>query len=137
MYYSATLTFLYRADLHLFVARWLDEPAPSLLHAEYAALLNAGEQHSTPRWLIDVRRRPTPSPDVARWVSQEWLPQIVTALAPQRPRLAYLVSPSREEALRTDPALQASVQAAYATDRGYDLGTFGDEGSAMQWLQAR
>lgn len=136
MYSSPSLALLYRPDLDVLTARWMAEPEPNVVRTEYAAVLDAGRQHGTVRWLVDVRRRPLPDPALAQWVTDTWLPHVATTLAPQRPRLAYLISPAREEALHTNPALQSSLQAALA-NRAYDLATFGDEGVAVQWLLAR
>ncbi|MBO0360097.1 hypothetical protein J0X19_19205 [Hymenobacter sp. BT186] len=137
MYATATLTLDYRADLALLMARWLAEPSARAQHeAEYTTLLQYGQQHHTSRWLLDVRRRPQPCPLMAAWIVQEWLPQVVAALAPQRLRLAYLISPARGEAVQQDTALHATVQTATQPTQPYDLMVFGDEGLAMRWLLA-
>ncbi|UYZ65099.1 hypothetical protein [Hymenobacter weizhouensis] len=130
----APLLIQYRSDLHLLIGRWLDTATSEHLQAGYRSLLEAAQQHGSHRWLIDVRRRPIPTPEQARWITHEWLPQLAAAVAPQRLRLAYLLSPAYEQSLSSNPAIQPSVQAAFAPDRPYDLSTFIDEGTAMAWL---
>lgn len=137
MYSSTTLTIHYRADLDMLTVRWLAEFVSDRFQNEYETILTEAQQHKTPRWLMDVRRRSYPPPDMADWTANVWLPRVVTALAPQRPRLAYLISPSREESLRLNATLRASMEAAMAPDRGYDVNTFINEGEATQWLLAK
>lgn len=136
MYSSSTLVIQYRPDLDILTVRWLAELLTDRFQQEYNTILQEAQIYDTPRWLIDVRRRPHPAPDMADWAANVWLPQVVTALAPRRPRLAYLISPSREQSLKASPALQASVQAASSPERGYDVAIFNNEGEANNWLLA-
>lgn len=133
---TSPLLLQYRPDLHLLVGRWQDGLTTAHLQAGYQDLLRAGQQYGAYRWLIDVRRRPIPTPEQARWITHEWLPEAAAASAPQRLRLAYLLSPTYEHNLRNDPAVQSSVQAISAPNLPYTLKTFTDEGTAMQWLVA-
>lgn len=130
----ASVALQYRPDLRLLVARWLDESDPARLPNEYAAILAGVREHAAGRLLLDLRRRSTPNPEGAAWVVAAWLPQLVAALAPQRPRLAYLVSPLRAQALRDNDSLRATAQTATSRQHGYDLALFDDEGAALRWL---
>ncbi|MBF9141153.1 hypothetical protein [Hymenobacter properus] len=131
---SSTVQFAYRPDLDLFTARWLSLTSGSTERGEYEALLRAPEALGTPHWLLDVRRRPTTTPEAARWVTTDWLPRAAALLRPARLRLAFLVPPVRAENLRADPALHAIMSAAYAPGHPFDLRTFTDEGAAVAWL---
>ncbi|QNH62683.1 hypothetical protein [Hymenobacter sediminicola] len=136
MYSSSTLNIQFRPDLDLLTVRWLDALHPDLFQQDYHTILAESRSNNTARWLVDVRRRPHPTPEMADWAANVWLPEVVAALAPVRPRLAYLISPSREEALKASPSLQQSVQAAISPTRGYDVAIFNDEGLATEWLLA-
>ncbi|TGE18953.1 STAS/SEC14 domain-containing protein [Hymenobacter elongatus] len=136
MYSSPSLNIQYRPDLDMLAVRWLDALQPGQFEQDYRTIITEGLTHGTPRWLVDVRRRPHPTPSMAEWAANVWLPEVVAALAPRRPRLAYLISPSREEALQASPTLQASMQAASDPHRGYDVAIFNNEGEATQWLLA-
>lgn len=136
MYSSPTLDIQYRTDLDILTVRWLSELRSDQFQQDYTTILQEAQAYETPRWLIDVRRRPHPAPDMADWAANVWLPQVVSTLAPRRPRLAYLISPSREESLKASPGLQASVQAASSPERGYDVAIFNNEGEANDWLLA-
>jgi hypothetical protein len=58
----------------------------------------------------------------------------MTAAAPQRPRLAYLISPLRAEFIHGNTPEGRTVQTALAVGQTYDMAIFGDEGEAMRWL---
>jgi hypothetical protein len=133
---SSRLDIQYRPDLDVLTVSWLDALHPSLFQDDYHTILAQARTHNTTRWLIDVRRRPHPTPEMAAWAANVWLPQVVAALVPRRARLAYLISPSREEALRASPSLQNSVKAASNPNRGYDVAIFNNEGEANTWLLA-
>lgn len=136
MYFSTSLDIQYRPDLDFLTIRWLDELPSAHFQQEYQHILTEAQQHDTPRWLVDVRRRPTPTPDMAEWAATTWLPQVVATLAPRRPRLAYLISPSSAAAIQTNPTLKPSLQTAIRPDRGYDVAIFNSEGEATTWLLA-
>lgn len=133
---SPRLEIQYRPDLDVLTVRWLDALHPDLFQQDYYAVLAQARTHNTTRWLVDVRRRPHPTPDMAAWAANVWLPEVVMALAPRRARLAYLISPSREEALKASPSLQTSVKTASNPNRGYDVAIFNNEGEANTWLLA-
>lgn len=130
------IAFQYRPELQLLLARWQDASTIDSITHGYQQLLTEARQLRSRRWLVDIRRRPLPTPDQAHWISHTWLPEAAAVCAPQRLRLAYLLSPTYLHGLTTNPALQPSMQIVLAPQQPYDLRTFIDEGEAMQWLQA-
>jgi len=130
----SSLQLIYRSDLDLLTARWLTDSTLLNIQAEYEALLAAGQTHATGRWLLDLRRRPIPTADVAQWVMYDWLPRAAASMAPVRLRLAYFISPGRRDAMRTDASLYARMKDALDPEQPYDLQLFSDEGEAVGWL---
>ena len=133
---SPRLEIQYRPDLEVLTVRWLNALHPDLFQQDYHTILERARTHNAARWLVDVRRRPHPTPDMADWAANVWLPEVVKALAPRRARLAYLISPSRQEALHASPSLQQSLKNAINPARGYDVAIFNEEGDANTWLMA-
>jgi hypothetical protein len=133
---AATSQVLYRSDLDILIVRWLTEEELPNFREEYSALLAAGQAHHTRRWLLDIRRRPAPPVEATQWVLAEWLPQVVAALAPERLRLAFLVSPTRATTLRTETVSASTVSYIQGPDCAYDLRLFTEEGEATRWLTA-
>ncbi|ALW86052.1 hypothetical protein AUC43_13705 [Hymenobacter sedentarius] len=129
------MQFAYHPDQDIFTARWLTSHALQTERAEYEAILLAPEGLGTPYWLLDVRRQPTTDADAARWGTTIWLPRAAEQHRPACLRLAFLVAPVRAENLRTDLALRAVMDAAYAPGHPFDLRTFTDEDAARSWLQ--
>jgi hypothetical protein len=127
---------LYRPDLDMLIVRWLTDEALPDYQGEYSALLAAGLAHHTRRWLLDIRRRPAPPVEATQWVIAEWLPQVVATLAPERLRLAFLVSPTRATTLRTETVSAPTVRYIQGPDCAYDLRLFTEEGEATRWLTA-
>ncbi|KUG08120.1 hypothetical protein [Solirubrum puertoriconensis] len=132
---NSTIQLQYRPDLHVLVARWTAQSASDAIEAGYQALEQATQQYQAHRLLVDVRRRPVPTPEQAHWIAHVWLPQVAAACSPVRLRLAYLLSPAYEHSLQNAPSLQPSLQAVLAPNLPYDLRTFVEESAAMEWLQ--
>jgi len=131
------ITVDFRPDLGVFTMRWLSEAgSPAEVQAYYEQALVAAHPHRPSRWLIDVRRRPNPDPQVAMWFGQTWLPAVAALAAPQPLRLAYLLSPLRQRATFDNPALAPANARIMATDQPYVVETFLDEGAAMRWLMS-
>ncbi|WP_210522004.1 hypothetical protein [Hymenobacter terricola] len=129
----SSLQLTYRADLDVLTARWFVPSAFPQLQQEYAAVLAAGLAHGTSRWLLDVRRTPTPSAEATHWVTAVWLPRAAGQVA--RPlHLAYLLSPQRTAAIFTDAGAHAQVEQVLAPGQSFQLQLFGDEGAAVRWL---
>ena len=131
-----TIALAYRPDLAVLTVRWLTDSSVATLREEYEAVLLADDLRRSPRWLFDVRRRPTTDAEAARWVIADWLPRAVVAIAPARLRLAYLVTHTRIEALRENQPLRAVMDDALVPAHPYDMAVFSDEGEAMRWLLA-
>lgn len=124
----------YHPELLLLEVRWLADSDGPGLQAEYESLLNAEPAHEAMRWLLDIRCRPTPTLEMANWVTLNWMPRAAARLAPQRLCVAYVISPQRAEALAADPELQANLADALAPNRLYHMALFGDTATARQWL---
>ena len=124
----------YDAHLRLFRVRWLVDTRGSSLQADYEALLAAAAARHAVRWLLDVRQRPTPSIEAVNWVTLNWMPRLAALTAPGHLCVAYVISSQRAEALALDPELAASVNDALAPNRYYQMGVFGTEEEALQWL---
>ena len=90
-----TIALVYRPDLAVLTVRWLTDSNVTTLRDEYEAVLLADDSRRSPRWLFDVRRRPTTDAEAAHWVIADWLPRAAVAIAPARLRLAYLVTHAR------------------------------------------
>ena len=131
-----SLQICYRSELDILLVRWLAESTFPTLQAEYESVLSNDQTGRTERWLLDLRRRPTPTIEAANWVTYNWLPRAAASVVPARLRLAYLISSERADILRTDPNLQANVQDAMAPNRHYDIHLFGNEEEAVSWLAA-
>ncbi|WP_210517899.1 hypothetical protein [Hymenobacter terricola] len=133
---NSSLQLNYRPDLGVLMVRWLEDSTFPHLQDEYEAVLTAEPTQRTGRWLLDVRRRPTPTIEAANWVIYNWMPRAAATLLPDRLRIAYLISSLRAEALSSDPDIQISLQDALAPGRHYDMAVFGDEAEAVRWLTA-
>jgi hypothetical protein len=127
---------LYRPDLDILIVRWLTDEALPNFREEYSDLLAAGQRHLSRRWLLDIRRRPAPPVETTQWVIEQWLPEVVAALAPERLRLAFLVSPARAATLRTETVSAPTLAYIQGPDCAYDLRLFTEEGEAISWLGA-
>ncbi|WP_317044262.1 class I SAM-dependent DNA methyltransferase [Hymenobacter roseosalivarius] len=130
----SSILLSYRPDLDVLTGRWSADSPLAGIRADYEAVLVAGRTHHTARWLLDVRRRVQLSVDVLGWVTHDWLPRTIVALAPARPRMAYLITPAREQAFLSNAVTQPDMQHILDPARPYDLRLFNDEGEAMRWL---
>ena len=114
-----------RPDLGILLGRWRQQPAqPLALRRSYQQLADQALATGCRFWLPDLRRRVSPDeyyPDVARRLGG-------------RLYVAYLFSPAMHRQILDAPD--------YAPPEAYDgapyaLNFFGDEGAAIQWLQAQ
>ncbi|MBO0360096.1 hypothetical protein J0X19_19200 [Hymenobacter sp. BT186] len=99
-------------------------------------MLRAAQFYGTTHLLLDIRRRDTSSPEAATWITEVWLPEAVEAMEPARLRIAYFMSATRDQLMRTSPALQPIVRDAIARVHSYEIALFRDEGEAVRWLAA-
>jgi len=123
----------YLPEINVLAVRWLADSDLPELAAQYEQALGSALLHDTAHWLLDVRQRPTATPETSRWVVFEWLPR-AAATFPRPLRLAVLAAPARFELIGTAPALQASAHEALHASNSYQLRLFTDEGTALAWL---
>ncbi|NML66926.1 hypothetical protein HHL22_17100 [Hymenobacter sp. RP-2-7] len=125
------LTF--RPDLDVLLGRWRYQPAlPAELRASYQQLADLALTHRCRFWLQDLRRRLSPDEETKRWLLQEYYPSVARRFG-QRLFVAYLFSPDMHRQIVEAP--DYAPPEAYQ-DKTYALNFFGNEGEAVQWLQA-
>ena len=127
------LQLAYRPDLHVLVGRWGYQPEPHDLALVYQQVEELALKHNCRIWLQDIRRRTLNDPDTTRWLLQEFFPSMARRLG-GRLYVAYLVGPTLHEAIVGQPGY---VSAEAYDGQPFAVSFFGDEGAAMQWLQAR
>jgi len=131
---TSTCLITHRPDLGVLVARWLDNAPLTQLQADFTALLAEAEQHGTPRWLLDVRRRDQLSPELGHWTTSTFYPLAATKLFPQQLRISVLCSPARMAVYETSTEQKEYLSYGLSNERTYRMRLFGEEGAAMQWL---
>ena len=131
-----TCTIHYRPDLSVLVVRWPADAALLQLQADFTAVLAAAQQHNAARWLLDVRRRERISVELGRWTTTLFYPQAASRLAPQILHISVLCSPARMAVYAADPVQMQYLTYGLAPERPYYMHLFGDEGTAMEWLQS-
>ena len=127
------LQLAYRPDLNVLVGRWGYQPTPHELSAMYQQVQELAVAHGCRFWLQDIRRRTLNDPDTTRWLLQHFFPGMARRLG-GRLYVAYLVGPTLHEAIISQPGF---VSAESYDGQPFAVSFFGDEGAAMQWLQAR
>lgn len=130
---SPLLQLAYRSDLHILVGRWAYQPEPHELPAVYKEVQDLALEHNCRFWLQDIRRRTLNDPATTRWLLQDFFPGMARRLG-GRLYVAYLVGPALHEAIVSQPGY---ISAEAYDDQPFAVSFFGDEGAAMQWLQAR
>ena len=130
---SHLLQLAFRPDLNVLVGRWGYQPQPYELSAVYQQVQELAVKHGCRFWLQDIRRRTLNDPDTTRWLLQNFFPNMAHRLG-GRLYVAYLVGPTLHEAIVNQPGY---VSAEYYDGQSFVVSFFGDEGAAMQWLQAR
>lgn len=122
-----------RPDLDILLGRWRYQPDdPAALRPCYQQLADLALATGCRFWLQDLRRRASPDQETKRWLLEEYYPGVARRLG-QRLFVAYLFSPSMHTQIVEAPDYvppQAYSSSPYALD------FFGDEGAAIQWLQA-
>jgi len=125
------LDILNRPDLPAIVARWQREITPPELQAGYQSILAAADACACWRWLLDLRRREElATPDVNRWVTEVFLPQLEGRYA-LPVRIAFLISPRRAQQLADTAGAEAPTKVTFHT---HQQATFIDEAAAYAWL---
>jgi len=122
-----------RPDLGVLLGRWHYQPElPAALQPCYWQLADVALATNCRFWLQDLRRRASPDQETKRWLLDDYYPAVAHRLG-QRLFVAYLFSPAMHRQILEAPD--------YAPPEAYDslsyaLNFFGDEGAAIQWLQA-
>ena len=127
------LQLAYRSDLGILVGRWGYQPDPQELPPVYREVQDLALEHGCRFWLQDIRRRTLNDPNTTRWLLQDFFPGMARRLG-GRLYIAYLVGPALHEAIVSQPGY---VSAEAYDGQPFAVSFFGDEGAAMQWLQAR
>ena len=126
------LQLAYRPDLNVLVGRWGYQPTPPELPAVYQQVQELAIAHDCRYWLQDIRRRTFNDPDTTRWLFQEFFPAMAHRLG-GRLYVAYLIGPTLRDAIVSQPAY---ISAESYDGQPFVVSFFGDEGEAMEWLQA-
>ncbi|MCI1187898.1 hypothetical protein MON38_10745 [Hymenobacter sp. DH14] len=130
---SPLLQLAYRPDLNILVGRWGYQPAPHELPAVYKEVQELALEHNCRFWLQDIRRRTLNDPATTRWLLQDFFPGMARRLG-GRLYIAYLVGPALHDSIVNRPDY---IPAEASDEQPFAVSFFGDEGAAMQWLQAR
>ena len=123
----------HRPDLGVLVGRWGYQPAAHELHAVYQQVEVAALQDRNRFWLQDIRRRTFNDPETTRWLFSTFFPDMAQRLG-GRLFVAYLVGPSLQEAIVSQPGF---VSAEAYDSKPFVVSFFGDEGTAIKWLQSQ
>jgi hypothetical protein len=130
---SPLLQLNYRADLNILVGRWGYQPAPHELPAAYRQVQELALEHGCRFWLQDIRRRSLNDPATTRWLLNDFFPGMAHRLN-GRLYIAYLVGPALRDSIVNRPDY---IRAEASDLQPFAVSFFGDEGAAMEWLQAR
>jgi len=127
------LQLAFRPDLNIPVGRWGYQPQPRELPAVYQQVQELAVEHGCRFWLQDIRRRTLNDPQTTLWLLNNFFPDVARRLG-GRLFVAYLVGPTLHQTIISQPGFVSAE--AYA-DKPFVLSFFGDEGAAIQWLQAQ
>jgi hypothetical protein len=133
---ASFLQISFRPDLHLLIMRWLRDVTQTELQQGYLEAVQAARQHDATCWLVDSRRRVQSDEAMVRWLANDYLPTISAQLGHQPVRLACLVAATWQPAEAPATPLAVLAQQPHQPASSYHVQLFGDEGAAMQWLQA-
>ena len=130
---SPLLELTPRPDLGILLGRWHYQPAqPAELRPCYQELADLALATGCRFLLQDLRRRASPDQETKRWLLEHYYPSVAQRMG-QRLFVAYLFSPAMHTQIVEAPD--------YAPPEAYNnapfaLDFFGNEGAAIQWLQA-
>lgn len=127
------LDLLPRPDLGILIGRWGYQPDPAELPAAYDALTETMRRTPCCFWLQDIRRRRLNDPATTQWLLTDYFPDMARRLG-GRLCVAYLVGPALHRTIVEAPGFVAL--SAY-DGQPFAVGFFGDEGAAIEWLQAQ
>lgn len=133
---TTTLSIVFRPDLNLLIVRWLRDVSKTELREGYAEARQVAVQHQAYGWLIDSRRRSESDAEMVDWLANDYLPGLSPALNQQLVRLGCLVAATWQPSSAPVTPLAVLAHAnSPTTAQGYQVRLFGDEGTAMRWLQ--
>lgn len=127
------LQLAHRPDLDVLVGRWGYQPEPHELPALYQQVEATALQERSRYWLQDIRRRTLNDPRTTDWLLNSFFPDMARRLG-GRLFVAYLVGPTLHQSIVSQPDF---VSAEAYDSKPFVVSFFGDEGTAMQWLQAQ
>ena len=130
---SPLLHLAHRPDLDILIGRWSYQPAPAELPAVYEQVRLQALEHHSRFWLQDIRRRSLNDPATTQWLLNAFFPDMAHRLG-GRLCVAYLVGPTLHQAIISQPDF---VPAEAYNNKPFAISFFGDEGSAIRWLQAQ
>ena len=127
------LDISYRTQEHVLVVRWRSQPMDDAEYkASYRQVLAVAVQYNCRFWLLDTRRNPTNCPRRARWLLEEFCPEITASFrASEQVYGAYLIFPAHI-AYYTDTVLPLL---AHPANTGYRAAAFIDEGLTTTWIR--
>jgi hypothetical protein len=83
----------YRKDLGILFFRFISPVSSRQLQEAYLAALEAGRQHQTHCWLVDLRRRGIAGSQDEAWLLNDFFPMVESHI-PGQHYFAYLVTPN-------------------------------------------
>ncbi|UPL48414.1 hypothetical protein [Hymenobacter sublimis] len=133
--YSDYLQLAHRPDLRLLTLRWLRDATLPEVQIGCQAALELAQQQGAAHWLVDVRRRVAVQAENSAWMADTFLPAAATTMLPAQLLVAYLISPTRLEAIKLEPAAKhAAIIRSQDPAQPYRLRVFLNEVDAIQWL---
>ena len=129
--YADYLHLVVLAEAQRLEARWLRPVSSAEYRASYEALLAEAEAAACPYWLVDIRRRSSPTAADGRWLINEFSP-LVPARLGTAVFMGTLFPPGFVE-----PAAPAHpiVPNAYQPVPNLLVRNFSDEPALLKWLR--
>ena len=130
---ASLLQLTNRPDLGILVGRWGYQPEPHELPPMYQQIEALALQERSRYWLQDIRRRSLNDPHTTQWLLNSFFPDMARRLG-GRLFVAYLVGPTLHQTILSQPGF---VSAEAYDSKPFVVSFFGDEGTAIKWLQAQ
>ena len=130
---ASLLQLTNRPDLGILVGRWGYQPEPHELPPMYQQIEALALQERSRYWLQDIRRRTLNDPHTTQWLLNSFFPDMARRLG-GRLFVAYLVGPTLHQTIVSQPGF---VSAEAYDSKPFVVSFFGDEGTAIRWLQAQ
>lgn len=129
--YADYLRLTYRPELPRLEARWLRPVSSAEFHQGYQALLAKALETGCAFWLVDLRRRNSPTTADGRWLMSEFMPQVAAGLG-GHVFIGSLFPPGFAEP--PSPA-HPTVPGGYQPAPNLLLRNFADEEALTRWLR--